>query len=307
MKKTTQLFSIFLLTLIIGFQSCDKVDFPVIPVPDIDTNVYPGNFFDYEFPTFGENLNTHRNALIEDYTGHQCPFCPPAAAAAEEIRDLKPEGRVFLVAVHATPSNDGRGPFQATTSFFNRDFKNPQGLEMASTFKQLDVGFASNPSGNINRIQDETGNFFFDYGDWEGFVDVVLASPLDVNIQAKSNYFEETRGLYLHTETEFKNNLSGNYNIVVYAIEDSYVGPQKMPDGSKDTFYVHHDIHLGNLFDETWGRSVANGEIEAGSKFRTDFSYTLPEGLNKDEMHFIISVFNRDTYEIMQVIKHEIE
>jgi hypothetical protein len=288
-----------------GFISCDKVEFPNVIITDLDTNLYPGNFIDYDFPDFEANTNTLRNVLIEDYTGHQCPFCPNAAEDAEAIEALHPE-RVFVASIHATPSVSGTGTFQAVNASFPRDYTNPQGKEMASTFFQAEVGFSSNPSGNINRIPGEDGFYFFDSEFWGARTALALATSLSVNIQAKSTYFPETNGAYIHTETEFLTDLTGNYNMVIYALENETVSPQKMPDGSTNATYVHHDIHLGNLFGETWGRPIATGSIASGTKVKKDFSYTLPEGLTKEEMHFLVIVFNRTTYEVMQVIKHEL-
>lgn len=78
-----------------------------------------------------------------------------------------------------------------------------------------------------------------------------------------------------------------------------------MPVHKKD--FLIHNIHRGNLYGETWGRLVASGTTSAGTKVRNDFSYELPADLTKDEMHFLVYVFNRDTYEVMQVIKHELD
>lgn len=284
--------------------SCDKVIFPNVIITELDTALFPGSFIDYEYPEFEDNTNTNRNVVIADYTGHQCPFCPPAAAQAEAIEDAN-EGRVFVATIHASPENDGVGDFQKVTDDFPRDFTNPQGVEMAITFFNLGVGFSSNPKGTINRVPRDDGFYFLSNGDWAAKTDEVLATPLDVNIQAESNYYTETNGVFLHTETEFINDLEGNYNIVVYVLEDEYVSPQKLPDGSTDEDYVHHDIHIGNLFDETWGRSVASGTIQAGTKVETEFSYELPEGMTNEDLHFLVLVYNRDTYEVMQVIKHK--
>lgn len=307
-KKRLFLINALLAPLFVLFiaTGCDKVEFPVIFKGDIDTNIYPGNFNTYEFPTFEENTNTLRNVLIEDYTGHKCPFCPNAAAKAEEIAAAHPD-RVFVAAIHASPEADGRGEFQVVDDTYKRDFTNPQGLEMAINFFNLGIGFTSNPRGNVNRSPiTEDGNYFTNQSFWEDKAVEILASGLDVNIQAKSNYFEETKGVFLHTETEFLNDISGNYNIVVYVIENEFIAPQTMPDNSTNSTYKHHDIHLGNLFNETWGRPVGNGEITAGTKVKTDFSYLIPDGLTKDDIHFLVSVINRDTYEVMQVIKHKI-
>lgn len=284
--------------------SCNKVTFPNVIITEMDTTLFPGNFAEYEFPTFEENTNTQRNVVIADYTGHQCPFCPPAAAQAEAIEAANP-GRVFVATIHASPENDGTGDFQKVTEDFPKDFTNPQGLEMAIEFFNENVGFTSNPKGTINRVPRDDGFYFLSNGEWAAKTDEVLATELDVNLQAKSNYYPATNGVFLHVETEFINDLDGTYNIVVYVLENEVVSPQKQPDGSTVEDYVHHDIHIGNVFEETWGRAVAEGNTTAGTKVVTDFSYELPDGLTNNDVHFLALVFNRETYEIKQVIKHE--
>ncbi|MFT5820606.1 MAG: hypothetical protein ACI8ZM_001851 [Crocinitomix sp.] len=304
MKIYTKLLGLFLIAGIVFTTACDKVILPNVIITDLDTSLYTGVFYEYEFPTFDENTNTLRNAVIADYTGHQCPFCPPAATVAEEIADENP-GRVFIATIHGSAEPGGAGSFQAVTDDFPRDFTNPQGLEMSSDFYNLGVGFGGNPRGNVNRVADDAGLFFTFAVDWSDNTNEILATELDINIQAKSNFFEETRGGFIHVETEFINDLDGTYNIVVYALENSFVSPQKLPDNSVDEDYVHHDIHLGNIFEETWGRGIAEGTTQTGTKISNDFSYELPEGLTKDDMHFLVLVYNRETYEIKQVIKHE--
>ena len=59
--------------------SCDKVENPFPPVVnnDLDTTIYNGAWSDYvanEWPDFSvlPNDDPNRNALIEDFTGHNC-------------------------------------------------------------------------------------------------------------------------------------------------------------------------------------------------------------------------------------------
>ncbi len=304
MKIYIKLLGLIMISGVAFTTACDKVEFPNVIITDLDTNLYPGNFIDYEYPTFDENTNTLRNVVIADYTGHQCPFCPPAATIAEEIEDAQP-GRVFVATIHASAEPGGAGSFQAVTEDFPRDFTNPQGLEMASEFFNLGVGFGGNPRGNVNRVPFEEGQFFSFAVDWSEKTDEVLASTLDINIQAKSNYYPETDGVFLHVETDIINDIEGTYNIVVYAIENSFVSPQKLPDSSTDEDYVHHDIHIGNVYEETWGRGIASENTLGGTKISNEFTYEMPAGFTNEDMHFLILVFNRETYEIEQVIKHE--
>lgn len=304
--KAYLILSIAILSLTGGIISCDKVSKPFVIQTELDTTLYPGNFEDYVYPTFSANTNTLRNVLLEDYTGHKCPFCPPAATEAANIEAANP-GRVFVATIHAGAASNGYTGFQyfdpAASKFFT-DFTTPEGLEMAGTFYDLNVGFDSNPKGTVSRIPDASDLIFLSAAVWGSEVADALTTPLQVNLQAESNYYPSTQGVYLHVETEFLEDMAGNYNIVVYCIKNKTVDWQ-INGADEISDYEHHNVHMGNIYNETWGRSVASGSIEAGKKVYTDFSYKVPDGISNTDMHFLIYVFNRDTYEVLQVIEHE--
>lgn len=296
-------FSICILSI-----ACDRVEHPNVKIEDVDISLYPGDFSEYTIPSFSENNNTLRNVLIEDFTGHLCPNCPAAADEAKSLEESNP-GRVFTATIHAGPSNDGLTGFHDLVApKYTQDHTNPQGLEMGATFFQLGVGFVALPRGGINRTQNESGEFMFNQGNWSALVSEVLAKPAVINLQAKSNYYSETNGVFLHVETDFEQNIEGTYNLVVYAIENDRVAPQKYSVGGPEIdsiYYHHHNVHVGNVFGETWGRTVASDTITSGTKIVTDMSYKLPDGMTNEDMHFLVIAYNRNTYEVMQVIKHE--
>lgn len=291
--------------LAIGLQSCDKVSNPRVIQTTLDTTLYPGNFVNYVPPTFGENTNTDKNVLIEDFTGHKCTFCPAAATTAKNLEDANP-GRVYTVSIHGGPHNSGISDFQKAypgEPKYYTDHTNAVTREIASTFFQMGVGFNSNPQGTINRIT-ESGEMFFNHGLWGDKVAEQLPTTLKVNIQAQSNYFPETNGVFIHTQTEFLENMDGDYNIVIYCIQNEVIDWQ-LDAGTDVENYHHHNVHIGNVYDETWGRAVATGQISAGTKIEQEFSYKVPDGLTNNDMHFIIYVYDKATYEILQVIEND--
>ena len=287
------------------FSSCDKVEQPVKAVIVIDTTLYTdGNWADYPMPVFTANTNTDRNVLIEDYTGHKCSACPNAAVIAKDIEDANPGS------IHT--SKGGDGAFQALgsgcevagTDHFCHDFRTNEGNTYGEEFGN-GFGFQGNPYGNINRAIIEGADLFLFQTEWVQKTDFVLAeNNLRVNLQAQSNYYAASNGVYLHVESEFLEDMTGNFNIVTYAVENEVITWQLMPDLTEDEFYHHHNPFIGCIDDLAWGQSLVTNPV-MGDNFQTDYAYELPSGLSNTDMHFVSYVYNVETYEIMQVIKHE--
>lgn len=305
---------LFVIIIAVSFLqlSCDKIGQPSIIITELDTNLFPGNFIDFEVPTFESSSNTLRNVLIEDYTGHKCAFCPPAADEAAALEADNP-GRVFVASIHASPSPGGTSSFQQVSASgykYIRDFTTPEGKEIAAHLSEVQGGIVGNPTGTVSRMRNDAGEVLISSGVWGDFTDTILNNPslfpLSVNIQAKSDYYPSTGGVFIHTEIEFLSDLSSEYAIVIYAIENKIIDWQKF--GSDDIeFYKHHNVHIGNVFaGESFGRVFSNEEVSAGKKFNQTFSYKIPDGLDKNTMHFQIYVYDKATEEILQVIEHKI-
>lgn len=294
------------------FVSCDHVKNPYPPEVnlELDTTLYPGLWSDYEnneWPIFSENTNTNRNVLIEDFTGHKCVFCPAAADLAHALHEADPS-RVYIASIHAGP--DGIGDFQSVSPpDYPLDFTNPEGVEIGLYFGENDGGFPGNPRGTVNRFNN--GTIFQSPTQWTSMVNDQLSSNnLKVNIQSELNYFEETKGAFLHVELDpIDANVAENLGITVYLLEDSLVGDQKMSDNSHNSNYIHRDIHRGNLNASAFGRPVSSEDLN-GDKYYINYSFVVPNQLdgqyNASNMHLLIYAFNTDTWEIYQVIKQKI-
>lgn len=305
------------------FSSCDKVKNPYLPqYVDIDTTLLPEGITleDYKASSWLDwtpNLNSLPNVLIEDFTGHKCVNCPLAAIDARAIETAH-EGRVFVASIHAGP--EGSTGFQSTSgSLFSHDFTNSNGLAISTEIS--DGGFAGNPSGTINR-KTFGGQIFQGNTSWSGFTTTILANNLLINLQAQTNYFTETRGLFLHTEIDIKEpslvDTSQIYQ-VVYLIEDSLVAPQITPSSwgfpsDIDVNYVHRDIMRGCIDNQPMGRQITsafkvdkNGNVLTGNKYYINYSYKLPSQYNADIMHLLIYVYDNTTKEILQVIRQKVK
>lgn len=303
---------IFIALLALGFSSCDKVENPFPPQApiDLDTTLYPGIWSDYvstEWPTFTQNTNVNRNVLIEDFTGHKCIYCPAAADYAHALHEANPS-RVFVASIHSGPN--GIGDFQSVSlPDYPTDFTNAEGLEIGTYFGINDGGFIGNPRGPINRIT--SGGYIFQNPNvWSSLTSNMLTTnTLKVNIQSHLNYYPATKGAYLHTEVEKLDASLGDLAMVVYMIEDSLVGDQKMSDNSHNASYIHRDIMRGCVDGRTWGRTLSTADL-IDDKYYLNYSFVVPNQLdgnyNADNMHVLIYVYDKTTYEVYQVIKQKI-
>ena len=249
-----------------------------------------------------------RNVVIEDFTGHKCVFCPAAADLAHDLHMANPT-RVFTAGIHAGP--DGIGDFQSVSPpDYPTDFTNPQGVEIGQYFGENDGGFPGNPRGTVNRYKN--GTIFQSPAQWTSMTNEIISNnDLKVNLQAKLNYYEETKGAFLHVEAEPQDaNVINDLSIMVYLLEDSLVGDQKMSDNSHNSSYVHRDIHRGNLNNESFGRPITSENL-VNDKYLINYSFIVPNQLdgehNPSNMHLLICAFNQTTWEIYQVIKQKIE
>jgi hypothetical protein len=310
-----------LLLGIFAIESCDKVKnpFPSSKSIDLDTSIYPGSWKEYkakEWPEFSlmppEN---GRNALIEDYTGHNCNFCPAAAKIAHEIHETNPSD-VFVASIHAANTADGMSSFQSLniSQGYTIKFYNNESLELGKYFGTILVnsGFFGNPSGTISRVS-KNNEYFASANLWQGRVNEVLKSPLKIGIKAKVNYYETPKhGFILHTEVvKLDNSLNNELAMVVYMIEDSLVGPQNVSNVFTPD-YVHRDIFRGTIDGRLWGRTLTSDLILNG-KYYLDYSGIIPDqlvpegatptGHNAKNMHLLIYVYDKKTLEIYQVIK----
>jgi Outer membrane protein Omp28 len=307
--------SVILIGVVIA-GSCDKVTnpYPKTTSTTLDWSLYPGGDSTAYvnaglWPTFTANTNTLRNVMIEDFTGHKCVNCPLATANMEQLIATNPT-RIFGVAIHS--SANGLGAFQEVDAEYQEEFFCDEGLTIGAFFGTIPGSdFIGNPRFCVNRVI-ANNQYTTNAGSAiSNKTTTCLASALKVNIQAASNYFASTRGLFLHTEVDkIDQTLTADLGLVVYVVEDSLIAPQIVPtsldpDG-KDDAYIHREIMRGCIDGKAFGRILGAADLNANGKYYVNYSYKVPTELEIDNMHLVIYVYDKVTLEVYQVIKHEI-
>lgn len=314
MKKT------FISILMLGalFYACDKVDQPhPEAVGGLDWSLYPegdsAHYAQNYWPEFTQNVNTERNLIIEDFTGHRCQNCPYFTSQVHNYTEQH-QGRAFDVAIHS----DNYGAQHLPTSlqallppYFTEIFYNDEGLSIGSFFGSFPgTQFTNNPKISISRIKIQ-GDMATTPATLNTVGTTAINEPLKINIQAASNYFS-TRGLFLHTEIEkLDETLNNELATVVYLLEDSIIAPQSLPASQlypegRDDEYVHRNVLRGCIDHKPFGQKLDAAHLNANGKYYFNYSYKLPSDYNPDNMHLLIYVYDKITHEIYQVIKHEL-
>lgn len=292
--------------------ACDKVKnaYPkTTSTSNLDWSLYPDGDSAYYvsqglWPTFSANSNTLKNVLIEDFTGHRCFNCPNAATLLHNLEVANP-GRVFGAGVHSSAL--GISSFQETNAEYPTELYNNFAFEIGTYFgSQPGSSFLGNPHGTVNRRLNGTDNTASP-GTWTSVTTSELNRTLQVNLQSVAHYFSATRGLFLHVEVDkFDASLTDDIALVVYVLEDSVVGPQLMPNLSRNDTYVHKDILRDCIGPGIFGKVLTPSDLGNNGKYQINYSYALPAAINENNVHLIIYAYNKVTNEILQVIKQEI-
>lgn len=298
------------------FSSCDKVENPYPPAPEAP-------FCDT--PAFVQNTDTARTVLLEDFTGHRCPNCPYAGyIGLQEQANLETQGKkLLLVAVHAT---DLAEPLTSGTEFLS-EYRTEAGDDFGnltnsySEFFGGATGFAYVPIGMIDRAVYNTSTSV-DIGDWTSAINDRFNVPAGAMMQMEVSYDAGLNKACVWVETEFRADMTGDFNLVVYIVEDSIVDWQTMgmtpvpgyPTNQNIDYYTHRHV-LRDAVNGTWGQAVATGSVVEGEKIIKGYTYDFNDtehnnrrtGFNKEHISFIAYVYRNDTKEILQAVEMHME
>jgi len=216
---------------------------------------------------FAQNLVTtellNKNAILEEYTGIHCQYCPDGHRIAQGIANANP-GRVVLINIH-------QGSF-AVPSGSEPDYRTPFGDALAAQ-----TGLSGYPSGTVNRhVFPGNTKTALNRGAWGGAADQILAMPSPVNVGIESAFNETTRELTVNVELYYTATSAVTNNFInVALLQDSVIGPQT--GGGMGSNYVHMHM-LRYLITGQWGDIVTT--TSQGSLITRSYTYVVPEAYN---------------------------
>lgn len=203
-----------------------------------------------------------KNALLEEYTGIHCTYCPDGHAIAQSILDNNP-GRVCVIAIH-------QGSF-ASPSAGEPDYRTAFGDALAGQ-----TGLTGYPSGTVNRHVFTGSTTALNRGSWSASCDQIMQEISPVNIGIASSYVEGSRELTIQVELYYTADAPASTNFInVALIQDSIYGPQT--GGGAGSNYRHMHM-LRHLITGQWGDAV--NTTTTGSLVTRTYTYAVPEAYN---------------------------
>ena len=175
----------------------------------------------------------NKKALIEEYTGHQCQYCPDGHKIADGLTSGVNAGRVFAINIHA-------GSFAATGGQYVNILNTPEGEALASN-----SGLGGYPAGTVNRAKTPWAT---SRNSWTGEVGGILSQSSPANIAVRSSYDKKTGILKTEVEVYYTADGVGTSNrLHLMLTQDSILGPQSggttwYASNFKNGLYIHNKV-----------------------------------------------------------------
>lgn len=210
---------------------------------------------------------SNRVALLEDFTGVRCGYCPDGHERAKAAQEQLGKDKFIILAVHggsyATPAT---GWANFTTAF---------GQSLISQAKVS--GF---PAGTINRIPADqlgvpaqiTGGAAMSRGAWAFSANKVItemSSP--VNIGAKASFDPTTRLLTVNMDAYYTDGETVANNINVAFVQNKLMSRQS---GASTNPYEQNHV-LRHFITGQWGDEIKES-TKKESIVRKTYTYTVP-------------------------------
>jgi hypothetical protein len=268
--------------------------------------------------------SNYRKVLIEDYTGHCCPNCPPAGLEAEEI-EAATHGGVVVIANHVTytfarPRSDTN---------YKEDFRNPTSDAWDDKSSGFGISLSGLPKGMVNRMDYTTSTHPKGYSSWSSLANQQLAKPQVAKLDLTTWYDPVSHYVSIKVKTTFKATLPNPVNISVVLTQDSIVSDQQdnsppanaqldPDDPIRRLNYRFDNINLGSL-NGTWGELVSSTPLnkDTVTKFYgcnlVDKCYfkgsakTSAVCVNDNYVNVVAFVYDVTTREVLQVEKLRIK
>jgi len=244
------------------FASCSKeatTSTPVVPVETFLASTTMGT----------------RTALLEDFTGVRCGYCPDGHARAEAAQKALGKDKFIIMCVHAGGYATAAAGWANFTTAFGTSLVNQSSV-------------AGYPAGTINRlpavdmgatpqITTVAGALAMSRGDWDPagrFVNTMFAPA---NIGTSATFDAASRELTVKVDVYYVANETKPNNINVALLQSKLMAKQSGDPTPNDLYSQSHVLRY--LITGQWGTPITEEKLE-GTKLSKTFKYIVPADYN---------------------------
>ena len=229
----------------------------------------------------------HRHAVLEEFTGIHCVYCPQGHKIAADLLERYPD-QMEVISVHY-------GSFAHAQYADQPDFNTEAGDVLGNYYQAT-----SFPIGMVNR-RTWDGSVLTSRSLWEGEVEACLAETTPVNLWSASRYDVETGLLTVDVEGYIQyadKDTRGSLYLSVALTQDSILGPQA--GGLMADEYPHNHV-LRDYLTPVWGEEL--GELSVGSYFQRHYEYVVPASYKNTDTDYrqleLITLVTNEAHEIV--------
>ncbi len=211
----------------------------------------------------------NRKAVLEEFTGIYCGYCPEGHIISYELSVAHPDDFIAIAnhsGSYANPNGDDPD-FRTTFGEVIDDFSNVSGY----------------PTGNINRHmfsgtnQGEDLNMSRQF--WAGCVEEVIAEDSYVNVGLEAEFDIASNSLSVHVEVYYTGDSPESTNFINLALLQTDVeGPQNFGEDNPNFILPNgnysHQHMLRHLITGQWGEEITT--TTTGSFIDLNYNYILP-------------------------------
>ena len=230
---------------------------------------------------------TMKNAIIEEFTGVNCPNCPAGHTVVANILAANP-GTAFVVGYHPTNSSYTT-PRNSTDPDFRRSY-------LDAFYSSSYIGSRFMPGALINRREWSGGNKITSRTDWSSHVQTIIGESSPANIGLKSVHKTAEDKLEVEVEIYFTADVTDQLSLYVHLMESGLVADQSNGGAS----YVHKHVFREALTAQ-WGDNIT-GATTTGTLYTTTVTLdltNLTDPVDLDKSDIIAFIYNKGDEEVI--------
>jgi hypothetical protein len=222
--------------------------------------------------TFVSTTPENRKAILEEYTGVNCVFCPQGHVIANNIVNANPDN-AFIINIH-------QGNF-STPGAGQPDFRTPFGNAIVLQSYNNSLSGFGYPAGSVNRnvfagLSIHSGFTAMFRNNWANGANQIIAQSSYVNVGVQGVINAQTRELSVTVEVYYTGNSPVSTNkINIALLQNNTLGPQTGGNMGNNYNHMHRLVHM---ITGQWGADITT--TTSGSFYTQTFTYTIPAAYN---------------------------